>query len=55
MHAIKVHITAEDFDKFIKEHLCKEDADKYADYEWVPAKIEVTEFFSIEGTTVPTK
>ncbi len=33
MHAIKVYITPEDFDKFIKSHLNDDDAIEYADCE----------------------
>ena len=55
MHAIKVYLTAKDFDEFIKSHLSKEDSERFADCEWVPVKINMTEMLEIEVTAVPAK
>lgn len=55
MHVIKVYLTAKDFDEFIKNHLSKEDLERFADCEWVPVKISVTDQMEIEVTAVPAK
>lgn len=55
MYAIKVYLTAKDFDEFIKNHLSKDDSARFADCEWVPVKINVTDLLEIEVTAVPTK
>lgn len=55
MHAIKVCVTAEDFDKFIKKHLGSKDTERYADCTWVPVKLSVTDSLEIEVLTVPAK
>lgn len=55
MHAIKVVMTTEDFDKFIKNHLDAGDVEKYADCTWIPAKISITDLLEIEVLAVPAK
>lgn len=55
MHVIKVYLTAKDFDDFIKNHLSKEDSERFTDCEWVPVKISVTDQMEIEVTAVPAK
>jgi len=55
MHAIKIVISPQEFDKFVKKHLDKQDAERYADCEWVPVVIKTTDLLQIEVLTVPAK
>lgn len=55
MHAIKVFVTAEDFDKFIKNHLDAGDVEKYADCTWIPVKVSITDLLEIEVLAAPAK
>lgn len=53
MYAVKIEITQQDFDKLVKERLCKEDAAKFSDCEWIPAVIRTTDYLSVEIIAVP--
>ncbi|MDB7829179.1 hypothetical protein [Intestinimonas butyriciproducens] len=55
MHAIMICITASDLDKLVKEKLNDADAAEYADCEWVPAKVSVTDLLGIDVIAVPAK
>ena len=55
MHAIKVYISGEEFDQFIKEHLDQRDAERFAECQWVPVKIEVTDLLNIEALVIPAR
>ena len=53
MHAIKIVISPQEFDKFVKKHLDKQNAERYADCEWIPAVIKTTDLLQIEVLAVP--
>ena len=55
MHATKIFITAEEFDKFIKDHQDAEDVERYADCTWFPVRTSITETLDIEVLAVPVK
>ena len=55
MYAIKIGVSSKDFDDFIKSRLDEEDAQRFADCEWVPSKVCVTDYLEIEVTAVPSK
>jgi hypothetical protein len=55
MHAIKIYVTRDEFDKLIKEHLNDRDAERFAGCEWAPIRVEVTDVLDVEVTAVPVR
>lgn len=55
MYALKVYMTSEEFDQFIKKHLSDEDLERFAECEWFPVKFDITDLMEIEVVAIPAK
>lgn len=55
MYALKVRCDRHEFDEFIKGKLAPDDAERFADCEWIPTKIEVDDLLGIEVVAVAVK